>query len=89
MSLKKILVLVCNVVFMICVVEICCHLGKDFYGMKICGMVCQGSSGMNLSFCAISSYVGKVCGMTWSGSYGSHDGCYSYAHDYVSGIRKD
>ena len=79
--------LACNVVLGICVGKICCHLWKNFYGMKICGVVCHGSSGMSLSFCGMRNCVVKVCGMTWSGFYGSHDGCYSYIHGFVSGSR--
>ena len=50
--------LVCNVVFRICV-EICCHLGKKSYGVKICGAVCHGNSSRNLSFCGVRNCIGE------------------------------
>ena len=55
--------LVCNVVFGICV-KICCHLRKGSYGMKICSVVCHDNSGRNLNSCGMRNYVGNVCGMT-------------------------
>ena len=47
---------VCSVVFGICV-EICCHLGKYSYEMKVCSVVWCGSSGRNLSFCGMRNYM--------------------------------
>ena len=70
MNLKKILVLVCNVACGICVVRISCHLGRNFYGMRICDVVCYGSSGMSLSSCGMKSYDVKVYEMIWSDSVG-------------------
>ena len=84
----RILVLVCNGVFRICI-KIRCHLGKDSYGMTVCGVVCHGNGGRNLSFCGMRNFIRKVCGMTWSNSYGSRDGCCSYTCCYVSRIGND
>ena len=74
---KKIFVLVYNVACRICVVWICCHLGRNFYGMRICDVVCHGGSDMSLSFCGMKSYNIRVYEMIWSDSCRGHGGCYS------------